>query len=71
MQNKYAMFVLISVKHVLKNVKDIQICTIVSSVHRYVEDVQKNVVKCDRPKKQMLKPYTSFLTTTAAEAITN
>jgi hypothetical protein len=35
----------ISVKHVLRNVNDILIWTIVKGVHKYVEDVLKNVVK--------------------------
>ena len=42
-----AMFVLIFVKHVLRNVNDILIWTIVKNVHRYVEDVPKNVAKCE------------------------
>ena len=47
-----ATFVLIFVKHVLKNVKDIQIWTIVKGSHRHVEDVHKNVAKCDRRKNR-------------------
>jgi hypothetical protein len=46
MQNKYAIFVQISVKHVLRNVNDILIWIIVKDVHRYVEVVLKNVAKC-------------------------
>lgn len=41
------MYVQIFVKHVLGNVNDILIWTIVKDVHRYVEDVLKNVVKCE------------------------
>jgi hypothetical protein len=37
----------IFVKHVPRNVNDTLIWTIVKDVHRYVEDVPKNVVKCD------------------------
>jgi hypothetical protein len=43
MQSKSVVYVLIFVMHVPKNVKDIQIWTIVSSVHKHVEDVLKNV----------------------------
>jgi hypothetical protein len=57
MQNKYAMFVPIFVKHVLKNVKDTQIWTIVKGALRHVEDAQKNVAKCGRRKKQILNYY--------------
>lgn len=41
------MFVQIFVKRVLRNVNDTPIWTIVKNVRRYVEDVPKNVVKCD------------------------
>ncbi len=47
-QNKYAMFVQIFAKRVLRNVNDILIWTIVKNAHRHVEDVPKNVVKCER-----------------------
>ena len=47
-QNKYAMFVPIFVKHVLRNVNDMLIWITVKNVHRYVEDVLKNVVKFER-----------------------
>lgn len=52
MQNKYAMYVLIFVKHVLKNVKNILIWIIVKSAHKHVEDVPKNVAKCDGQKRE-------------------
>lgn len=41
------MSVEIFVKRVLRNVNSTPIWTIVKDVHRYVEDVPKNVVKCD------------------------
>ena len=47
-QNKYAMFVPIFVKHVLRNVNDTLIWTTVKNVHRYVEDVLKNVIKFEK-----------------------
>ena len=47
-QNKYAMFVQIFVKRVLRNVNDTPIWTIVKNAHKYAEDVPKNVVKCER-----------------------
>ena len=47
-QNKYAIFVQILVKHVLENVNDTPIWTTVKNVLRYVEDVLKNVAKCKR-----------------------
>ena len=42
------MFVPIFVKHELRNVNDMLIWTTVKNVHRYVEDVLKNVVKFER-----------------------
>jgi hypothetical protein len=41
------MFVPIFVKHVLRNVNDILIWITVKDAHRRVEDVLKNVVKCE------------------------
>jgi hypothetical protein len=48
MRNKYAMFMQIFVKHVLRNVNDTLVWTIVKNAHMHVEDVLKNVVKCER-----------------------
>ena len=48
MRNKYAMFVQIFVKHVLRNVNDTLVWNIVKNAHMHVEDVLKNVVKCER-----------------------
>jgi hypothetical protein len=38
----------IFVKHVLRNVNDTLVWTIVKNAHMHVEDVLKNVVKCER-----------------------
>ena len=43
------MFVPIFVKHVLRNVNDTLIWTTVKNAHRYVEDVLKDVIKCEIP----------------------
>src|SRR5918995_5335283 len=57
MRNKYAMFVQIFVKHVLRNVNDTLVWTIVKNAHMHVEDVLKNVVKCER---RIESPITTF-----------
>jgi hypothetical protein len=44
-QNKYAMFVQIFAKRVLRNVNDTLIWIIVKNAHKYAEDVLKNVVR--------------------------
>jgi len=43
LQSNFAVYVLIFVMHVLKNVKDIQIWIIVSNVLKHVENVLMNV----------------------------
>ena len=45
-QNNSVLYAPIFVRNVLKNVKGILIWIIVKSVHRYVINVQKNVVRC-------------------------
>jgi phage-related protein len=44
------------VKHVLRNVNDTLVWTIVKNAHMHVEDVLKNVVKCER---QIESPITT------------
>ena len=52
MQNRYAMYALIFVKHVLTNVRNILIWSIVKSAHNHVEDVPMNVAKCEGQKER-------------------